>query len=274
MSGPVAADGQDRPRILVEDAAQGVRRITLNRPDKRNAIDNALRGQLLAALQEADTDDAVRVSILRGAGPCFSSGYDLKSNLEADRPYFTAQVGMPWARHVTEGWLSLWDLAKPVIAQVHGYAMAGGLELVGACDLAYAAEDARLSHPVLRFAGLPDFPWFGAKLEPRHAMELLLTGRTYTGEEAAGIGLVNRAFPTEALEARVLEIAQTIAEVPAAVLAVQKRYVYAGIEARGGRSLVRLGTDLQAGPHMQAFTEALAGGDNLFDRVKRGNQSD
>ena len=132
---------------------------------------------------------------MRGAGPCFSSGYDLKSDLGSDQPYFTPNVGMQWARHVSEGWMSLWDLAKPVIAQIHGYAMAGGLELAGACDLAYAASDAALSHPVLRFAGLPDFAWFPVFLAPRHAMELHLTGRVYSGEEAARIGLVNQAFP-------------------------------------------------------------------------------
>ena len=88
---------------------------------------------------------------------------------------------MQWARHVSEGWMSLWDLAKPVIAQIHGYAMAGGLELAGACDLAYAASVARLSHPVLRFAGLPDFAWFPALLSARHAMELHLAGRVYSG---------------------------------------------------------------------------------------------
>ncbi|MEE3331168.1 MAG: enoyl-CoA hydratase/isomerase family protein, partial [Myxococcota bacterium] len=96
------------PRILIDDVADGVRRITLNRPEKRNAIDNALRGDLLAALQQADDDDSVRVSILRGAGKCFSSGYDLKSDLNADQPYFSPKVGMPWARHVSEGWMSIW----------------------------------------------------------------------------------------------------------------------------------------------------------------------
>jgi enoyl-CoA hydratase len=80
--------------LLIDEAAPGVRRITLNRPEKRNAISNALRGELLAALQQHDGDDAVRVSILRGAGPCFSSGYDLKSDLGKQQPYFTPQVGM------------------------------------------------------------------------------------------------------------------------------------------------------------------------------------
>ena len=150
----------------------------------------------------------MRVSIVRGAGPCFSSGYDLKSDLGANQPYFTPNVGLQWARHVSEGWMSLWDLAKPVIAMIHGYAMAGGLELAGACDLAYAAASARLSHPVLRFAGLPDFAWFPALLSARHAMELHVAGREYSGTEAAAAGLVNQAFPDDELEARVFEIAQ------------------------------------------------------------------
>jgi len=257
-------------RIVSETVAKGVRRITLNRPDRRNAIDNALRRELLGALEDADRDDAVRVSILRGAGSCFSSGYDLKSDLNAGQPYFSPAVGQPWARHVSQGWLSIWDLAKPVIAQVHGYAMAGGLELVGACDLVYAAADARFSHPVTRFAGLPDFPWFAAKLETRHAMELHLTGREFVGEEAVRIGIVNRLFSPGELETSVLEIAEQMATSESAVLAVQKRYVYTALEARGGRALIRTGNDLAAGPHMQALTNADPKA--ILDRVKGGTQ--
>jgi len=252
-------------RILVDEAAPGVRRITLNRPEKRNAIDNAMRGELLRALQQADRDPSARVAIVRGAGPCFSSGYDIKSDLGADQPYFTPDVGMQWARHVSEGWLSVWDLAKPVVAQIHGYAMAGGLELAGACDLAYAAADARLSHPVLRFAGLPDFGWFPIHMAPRHAMELHLTGREYSGVEAVTVGLVNQAFPADALEARVLEICERIAQTPPAVVAVNKRYVYTALEARGARSVIRTGGDLQAGPHLRALG---ASGEELSRLVK------
>ncbi len=250
--------------VVVDDPRPGVRRLTLNRPEKRNALSNALRGELLDALRAADGDDSVRVSIVRGAGKCFSSGYDLGSDLGSDQPYFTSQVGMQWARHVSEGWMSIWDLAKPVIAQVHGYAMAGGLELVGACDLAYAAEDARLSHPVTRFA-LPDFDWFPAQLSPRHAMELQVAGREFSGVEAAGIGLINQAFPAEALEERVLEIAERMAGVSSAVLAVNKRAVYTALEARGGRSLIRTLGDLQAGPHLSQM-----GAGEILDRVKTG----
>jgi enoyl-CoA hydratase len=250
--------------VLIDEPAKGVRRITLNRPEKRNAMNNALRGDLLAALREADGDDSVHVSIVRGAGPCFSSGYDLGSDLGKDQPYFTPKVGMQWARHVSEGWMSIWDLAKPVIAQVHGYAMAGGLELVGACDLAYAASDARLSHPVTRFA-LPDFDWFPVGLSWRHAMELQVAGREFTGAEAAGIGLVNQAFPAAELEERVVAIAARMAAVPIAVLAVNKRAVHTAMDARGARGLIRTFGDLQAGPHLGGVPAS-----EILERVKQG----
>ena len=255
-------------KILTESPAAGVLRIQLNRPEKRNAIDNEMRGELLEAVQSADRDPEIRVIVLSGSGKCFSSGYDLGSDLNANRPYPSPPVGLDWATHVSQGWLSFWDLATPLIAQVHGYAMAGGLELVGACDLVYAAPDARFSHPVTRFAGLPDFPWFAAKLETRHAMELHLTGREFVGEEAVRVGLVNQLFEADELETRVLEIAAQIAQSSPAVLAVQKRFVYTALDARGGRSVVRTGNDLAAGPHMQELT----GSDPkaILERVKDG----
>lgn len=256
--------------IEVSEAAAGVRTITLNRPDKRNAINNTMRRELLEALETADQDESVRVTIVCGAGTCFSSGYDLKSDLNADQPYYTANVGMQWAKHVSEGWMSIWDLAKPVIAMIHGYAMAGGLELVGACDLAYASSDSKLSHPVLQFAGLPDFPWFPAMLQARHAMELHLTGRVYSGEEAASVGLINQAFASDELEACVLEIAQRIAATPPAVVTVNKRFVHAAQELRGARSIIRVGGDLQAGPHMQALMQG--GTSALGDDIKAASK--
>lgn len=253
--------------IAIDDPAEGVRRFTLNRPEKRNAMDNQLRRELLEGLQAADGEDAIRVSIIRGAGKCFSSGYDLGSDLGSDQPYWTSGVGMQWARHVTEGWTSIWDLFKPVIAQVHGYAMAGGLELVGACDLAYGAADAKFSHPVTRFA-LPDFDWFPTHLPPRVAMELQVAGRVFTGTEAASAGIINQAFAEEELEAKVLEIASGMAQTPSAVLAVNKRAVHTALEARGGRSVIRTLGDLQAGPHLQSL-----GGDEILSQVKSGNKA-
>ena len=108
--------------ISVESAGEGVRYVTLNRPEKKNAISTALRAELFATLQTHDHDDDVRVSIIRGAGDCFSSGYDLSGGLMDDPPYPSAPGDGQWTRQASDGWFSIWDLAKPVIAQVHGYA--------------------------------------------------------------------------------------------------------------------------------------------------------
>lgn len=152
----------DFETILVDDPAPQVRRITLNRPKKRNALNNPLRGELLAALQQIDRDDEVRVTILRGAGKCFSAGYDLGMNNAENQPYYSSGGDGNWSRHVVEGWFQIWDLAKPVIAQVHGYRLAGGSELATACDLVYVAEDAQIGYPPVRLMSPPDMqfhPW-------------------------------------------------------------------------------------------------------------------
>jgi len=174
--------------VLIDDPAPGVRRITLNRPEKRNALFHPLRGEVLEALREADDDDDVRVSIVRGAGSSFSAGYDLGGGNEGyDLPFFTAHGDGQWPRHVTEGWMSIWDLAKPVIAQVHGYCLAGGSELASGCDLVYVAEDARIGYPAVRF-GVPDMHFHPWLMGMRKAMEAMLTGDSMTGIEAARRG--------------------------------------------------------------------------------------
>ena len=142
------------PLLLVDDPAPHIRRLTLNRPEKRNALSNALRGEIFAALEAADSDPEVRVMILRGAGTCFSSGYDLAG--VGDLPFHPAGGQGQWARHVVEGCFRIWDLAKPVIAQVHGWCLAGGSELAFACDLVYVAEDAQVGSPAVRTMSPPD----------------------------------------------------------------------------------------------------------------------
>ena len=135
-------------------------------------------------------------------------------------------------------------------------------------QLAYAASDARLSHPVLRFA-LPDFAWFPVSLAPRHAMELHLTAREYSGEEAAQVGMINQAFPEEELESRVLDIAKRICEVPPGVVAVNKRFVYTAMEMRASRAIVRTAADLQNGPHMPSGLSA----DDIKAQVTAANKA-
>ena len=234
------------PLLLADDPRPGVRRLTLNRPEKRNALSNALRGELFRALEAADRDADVRVSIVRGAGPCFSSGYDLASDLAADQPYATAGGDGAWSRHVSEGWFKIWDLAKPVIAQVHGYAMAGGSELAAACDLVYVAEDAKIGYPVVRMVSPPDMQFHPWLVGMRRAMELMLTGDSISGSEAAAMGLANRAYPAAELDERVLEVAERVAKIPADLQQINKRSVHRAMDVMGIRAAIRAGSELQA----------------------------
>jgi enoyl-CoA hydratase len=250
--------------ILIDDPAAGVRRVTLNRPEKRNAINNGMRAELFGALEAADVDDAVHVTIVRGAGPCFSSGYDLKQGGKEERPYYTAGGDGSWSRHVTEGWVHIWDLAKPVIAQVHGYAMAGGTELVAACDLVYVADDATFSYPVVRVISPPDFQYHPWLVGMRNAMELVLTGDPITGDDAVRMGLANRAFPVAELDARVLGVAERIAGVPSELLQINKRSVHRAMEIMGIRTGIRAGSELQGlASKLPAVQALLAQGDAI-----------
>jgi enoyl-CoA hydratase len=233
--------------ILIDDPAPHVRRLTLNRPDKRNALSNDLRAELFAALEAADRDNAVRVTILRGAGGCFSAGYDLSA--EGGRqplPFQTAAGAGQWARHVVEGAFRIWDLAKPVIAQVHGWCLAGGSELATACDLVYVAEDAQIGYPPVRMMSPPDNQFHAWLCGLRPAMEMMLTGDAMDGIEAVRVGFANRAFASAALDGEVLAIAERIAKIPTDVQQMNKRSVHRAMEIMGLRAAIRAGTEIQA----------------------------
>ena len=240
--------------ILIDEPAPWVRRITFNRPEKRNALNHALRGEIIAALREADQDDAVRVSILRGAGKCWSAGYDLGGGNEGlDLPWYTAGGDGHWPRHVTDGWMSIWDLAKPVIAQVHGYCLAGGSELATGCDLIYAAEDAKIGYPAVRF-GVPDMHFHAWFMGMRTALEMMLTGDSISGAEAARLGWANRAYPLAELEGAVIEMASRVAQVDPELAQLNKRIVHRQMEISGLRTGIRAGTEMCAlGTHTRAL---------------------
>ena len=249
---------EDEARILTDEPRPLVRRFTLNRPEKRNALDNRLRGELFAALQAADDDDAVRVSILRGAGSCFSSGYDLGQDNRFGQPYHTAGGDGNWSRHVVDGWFGVWDLRKPVIAQVHGWCLAGGSELATACDLVYVAEDAQIGYPPVRLMSPPDMQFHPWLVGMRQAMELMLTGDAISGAEAARIGFANRAFPADELEKQVLDVAERVAKIPTDLQQLNKRSVHRAMEIMGLRTALRAGTEVQAlGFHTRSTREYL-----------------
>lgn len=232
--------------ILLDTPLPGVRRITLNRPEKRNAMNNTLRGEVFAALEAHDRDPEVRVTIIRGAGPAFCSGYDLSANNREGQPYHTADGLGQWSRHVVEGWFRIWDLAKPVIAQVHGYCLAGGTELATACDLVYVAEDAQIGYPPVRLMSPPDMQFHPWMMGMRQAMESMLTGDSLSGAEAARQGWANRAWPAAQLEAEVLAVAERVTKLPTELAAINKRSVHRAMEIMGMRAAIRAGTEIQA----------------------------
>jgi enoyl-CoA hydratase len=181
--------------LLIDEPRPGVRRLTLNRPEKRNALSNALRGDVFEALEAADRDPDVRVCLIRGARSCFSAGYDLSpESARKPLPFHTAAGAGQWARHVVEGCFRIWDLAKPVIAQVHGWCLAGGSELATACDLVYVAEDAQIGYPPVRMMSPPDNQFHAWLCGLGPAMEMMLTGRHGWARRRAG-GLRQPGFP-------------------------------------------------------------------------------
>jgi enoyl-CoA hydratase len=233
--------------LLIDDPSPGVRRLTLNRPEKRNALSNALRGAVFEALEAADRDPEVRVTVIRGAGSCFSAGYDLSpEGARQPLPFHTAAGAGQWARHVVEGCFRIWDLAKPVIAQVHGWCLAGGSELATACDLVYVAEDAQIGYPPVRMMSPPDNQFHAWLCGMRPAMEMMLTGDAMDGREAVRVGFANRAFPAQDLDAAVLAMAERVAKIPTDVQQTNKRAVHRAMEAMGLRAALRAGTEIQA----------------------------
>jgi enoyl-CoA hydratase len=254
-----ATNAAGEPLVLVDEPEAGVRRIALNRPEKRNALNNPLRGALIAALREADGDGAVRVSIVRGAGSCFSAGYDLGGgNAGTELPFFTAGGEGQWPRHVTDGWMGIWDLAKPVIAQVHGYCLAGGSELATGCDLVYVADDAKIGYPAVRF-GVPDMQFHAWFMGMRAAMEMMLTGDSISGVEAARLGWANRSFPADELDKEVVSVAARVAKVPPDIVQLNKRTVHRAMDVMGLRAAIRSGTELcSLAIHQPSFRRFLA----------------
>jgi enoyl-CoA hydratase len=234
------------PFVLREPAAWGVR-LVLNRPDKLNAISRELREALVDAVAAATADEAVRVIVIAGAGRAFCSGYDLS---EAQPP-----DAWTWREVLAEdvdATLAIWRCPKPVIAQVHGYALAGGLELAMACDLVIAADDARLGEPEIRFGSAPVTLLMPFLVGQKKTRELLMTGDLVDAVEAARIGLVNRAVPADRLAAEVDALADRLARVPPDVMTPTKLMLNRSMEVAGFLEAVAMGLDLQSFVNMSA----------------------
>jgi enoyl-CoA hydratase len=242
--------------VLREPTAWGVR-LVLNRPEKLNAISAELRVALVEAVAEAVADDRVRVIAIAGAGRSFCSGYDL-SEAQPDSAWGWREV----LGEDVEATLAIWRCPKPVIAQIHGYALAGGLELAMACDLIVASDDARLGEPEIRFGSAPVTLLMPFLIGQKRTRELLMTGDLISATEAERIGLINRVVAPDRLAAEVDALADRLARVPPDVMAPTKLMLNRAMEAMGFSEAVAMGLDLQSFINQSETSKA-------FDEVVR-----
>ncbi len=227
----------------------GKARITLNRPEKLNALSWPMQQELREALWAADGDRQVHVVILCGAGRAFCSGYDITpppGQLTHAASGHSMDRDIWYLERSQEMRMAIWDMRKPVIGQVHGYCLAGGTDLVFLCDVVIAAADAVFGFPPVRAMGSPVAHMWTYLAGPQWAKRLLLTGDSVSGEEAARIGLILEAVSSEALEGEVEALADKMALIDPDLLAANKRIVNLAMELMGARTMQRMAAERDA----------------------------
>ena len=236
-------------RTLLYEAADRVATITLNRPDHYNAIALGMPGEIRAAVERAEADPDVHVIVVRGAGPGFCGGYDLKRYAERAGPAGGSQ-DMPWDPTLdftgmwrnTQDFMALWRASKPTIARVHGAAVAGGSDIALCCDFLIMAEDARIGYPPARVWGVPTPAMWVYRLGPQMAKRLMMTGDLISGVEAARIGLALESVPAAELDAAVERLVGRLKGVPRNQLMMTKLVVNQAYENMGLASTQTLAT--------------------------------
>ena len=222
-------------------AVQGrIATITLNRPERLNAINDDMPGEIRQAVEAANADDRVHVIVLRGAGNAFCAGYDLKEYAEGDTLNVITQP-MPWdpmidykfMKRNTEDFMSLWRSYKPTIARVHGYAAAGGSDIATCCDFIVMEDKARIGYMPVRVWGCPSPAMWVYRLGAMRAKRLMLTGDLIDGRQAYEWGLATDVAPIGELDACVQKLADRIAGVPKNQLMMLKLVINQAIDAMG-----------------------------------------
>ena len=240
---------------LVTYAADGrVGLVTLNRPDKLNAISAELKTTLVERFHEADRDPATSVVVLRAEGRSFSAGYDISPN-----PARAARKGnaLAWHASLTDDAtleLTPWNMKKPVIASVQGHCLGGGCEMVMMCDLTIAADDALFGEPEIRFSNVGPAMVMPFIVGLKRARELLYLGDPIDARTALAWGMVNRVVPRADLEAATLKLARRMALISPESLMATKLAISRGADAAGFRNAIRAGLDVLA-PLYAARTE-------------------
>jgi enoyl-CoA hydratase len=246
--------------MLLVEQLDRVLRITLNRPERRNALSRAFQTELIDAVEAAGQDPSVHAVIIRGAGKSFCSGYDVTPSGEAGHGA-AAEVSLP--RRAVEtlamarGWSRIWNAPVAVIAQVHGHCLAGGTDLALHCDLVITAEDAVLGFPALRMGGTPPTNMWLYHVGPQWAKRLLYTGDTFTGRMAEKIGFALEAVPAEQLDEHVLALATRVAAMGRDIVAINKHVLNRGIDLMGRALLQDIAAPMDSianmAPEMGAF---------------------
>jgi len=249
---------------IMYEVENGRARITLNRPEKRNALTLKLLKELNEALWEADNNSEVHCVILKGAGRSFCAGYDLTgadrdvpvSSVQSDENRYRGGMAIDddtWHLERAQRYrMAIFDMHKPVIAQIHGHCLAGGTDVAMLCDMLIAADDAIFGFPPARDLGaLPTNMWL-YNVGPQWAKRLTLTGDTINGQEAAEIGLVMKSVPGDLLEQEVEQLADRLALIDPDLLSANKRIINLALELMGARTLQRLAAENDARGHKSA----------------------
>jgi enoyl-CoA hydratase len=233
---------------LTYEVVDKVATITLNRPDRLNAVNDEMPGEIRRSVEKANHDHDVHVIVITGAGRAFCSGYDLKDYAESDDAIYSQE--MPWDPMIdfermhrnTQDFMSLWRSHKPTIAKVRGFAVAGGSDIALCCDLIVMADDARIGYPPARVWGCPTTAMWIYRVGAEKAKRMLFTGDLITGAEAKEMGLVIDSVPENELDRRVQTLADRIKGVPRNQLMMQKLMVNQALDNMGLQSTQTLAT--------------------------------
>jgi len=247
--------------LLVEQIDR-VARITLNRPDRRNALSQLLQRELVAAVEECADDATVHAVIIRGAGKSFCGGYDLAGGQE-DGHQDASSITLPRRALKTaamaRNWQRIWNAPIATIAQVHGHCLAGGTDIALHCDIVIAAEDATFGYPALRMGGTPPTNMWLYHMGPQWAKRLLYTGDTFTGRLAEKIGFALEAIPADRLDDHVLTLATRIAAMGRDIVGMNKLVLNAAMDLMGRATLQGISAPMDSianqAAEMNAFME-------------------
>jgi methylglutaconyl-CoA hydratase len=234
---------------IISETANAICTITMNRPEKRNALNDALISRLKTALRDADADESVRAIVIRGAGKDFCSGADLSSIQKIATASYEENVED--ARSLAELFMLIRQVRVPVIAAVHGRALAGGCGLATACDLVIATRSARFGYPEVKIGFVPAMvaAILRRNLGEKKSFELLTQGFEFSAEEGNAIGLVNDIFEDEIFEVAAIEYASVYTKVSGSGVAMTKRLLY-DIDAQAITDGIALGVETNARARM------------------------